>query len=108
MLHLVARIVEAAERHRIPVSVCGELAADPRAIPLLVGLGIRELSASPIFLPEIKRVVRSMEREDAVHLAQRFLQVFDVADRLDLLLNWLKDRQIDYFQFVRDDANTTS
>ncbi len=105
VLLLIAKIVEAAEQAGIPVSVCGELAADPRAIPVLVGLGVHELSAAPIFLPEIKRVIRSMERQEAVLLAQEMMQTYEQKTRTRILLGWLKDRDIDYFQFMRDDPD---
>ncbi|MEZ4698736.1 MAG: phosphoenolpyruvate--protein phosphotransferase [Rhodothermales bacterium] len=105
VLLLIERIVAAADKEGIPVSVCGELAADPRAIPILVGLGIREFSAAPIFLPEIKRVIRSMERHEAEQLAREVMHTYDQKTRSHILLNWLKARDIDYFQFLRDETN---
>ena len=45
-------------RHRIEVNVCGEMSGEPIYAPLLVGLGLRQLSATPRKIPEIKRVIR--------------------------------------------------
>ncbi len=60
VLALIDRTVRAGERAGIPVSVCGESAADPLSVPLLVGLGIEELSATPSAVPVIKEIVRGL------------------------------------------------
>ncbi len=53
------RLVVRAGRHAgIPVAVCGEMAADPVLLTLLVGLGLRELSMAPSAIPLAKRVIR--------------------------------------------------
>ena len=56
------------------MSVCGEVAADPRVTPLLVGLGVRTLSASPAYLTLVKRVIRAFTLEEAEDLARRALR----------------------------------
>ena len=55
-LRLIAQVCRAG----IPVAVCGQLASDPEAVPLLVGLGVRELSVAPVHVPKIKQVLASM------------------------------------------------
>ena len=69
VLDLIRRVVEAAEARGRWVGVCGELASDPLAVPVLVGLGVRELSASAPALPGIKRVLRSLSFPEARALA---------------------------------------
>jgi multiphosphoryl transfer protein len=59
VLRLIAHTVEGARRHGRWVGVCGGLASDPRAAPLLVGLGITELSAVPAAVPAVKAAVRA-------------------------------------------------
>jgi phosphotransferase system enzyme I (PtsI) len=61
VLALIEATVRAAARAGIPVSVCGEMASNPLAVPLLVGLGIRELSGTPSALPVVKEIVRGLE-----------------------------------------------
>lgn len=106
VLKVIKEIVAAAKRYRIPVSVCGELASDPLATAILIGLGVEELSASPMFLPEIKRVVRSMRRGEAESLAQRVMKIFDPATRKATLMDWLRVHAPDYYSFLRDSENS--
>lgn len=61
VLSLIDTSARAAARAGIPVSVCGEMASDPLAVPLLVGLGIRELSSTPSAVPVVKEIVRELE-----------------------------------------------
>lgn len=76
-LRLVAR---AAQRRGIPVSVCGEMAADPVLLTLLVGLGLREFSMAPTAIPLAKRALRNLRSTDAVAAAARALRARTVAD----------------------------
>ena len=73
ILRLIRHIVKSAEQAGIWVSICGEMAADPMYIPLLLGLGVRELSMSPVSLAPAKHVVRSMKYIDAEAVAERAL-----------------------------------
>jgi phosphotransferase system enzyme I (PtsI) len=50
--------IEAGQAYGIPVSMCGEMAGNPGCVPLLLGLGLRELSMQPGSLLEIKKIVR--------------------------------------------------
>jgi phosphocarrier protein FPr len=73
VLRLVAEITQAAAAVT-RVAVCGEVAADPGAAALLIGLGVRELSVNPRSVPEIKDAVRSLSVQRTQHLARLALQ----------------------------------
>ena len=60
MLLEVRRILELAGAHGLPVSLCGEMASDPVAVVLLLGLGLRTLSMSATKIPQIKWLIRSL------------------------------------------------
>ena len=60
-------------RAGVPVAVCGQLAGDPEAVPLLVGLGVRELSVAPARIPEVKQALASMTLDEMRALAQQRL-----------------------------------
>ncbi len=67
ILRLIAMVVEAGEAAERPVAVCGELAGDPVGAAVLVGLGIRDLSATPVAIPRVKDHLCAL---DAGHLAE--------------------------------------
>jgi len=71
VLHEISRIVTAAGAQRLPLSLCGEMASDPVAATLLIGLGIRILSMSAARLPRIKWLIRSLSLQGAETLAER-------------------------------------
>ena len=65
VLSLIDRSVRAAGRAGIPVSLCGEMANNPLAVPILVGLGIEELSGAPSSLPVVKEIIHALDAGDA-------------------------------------------
>jgi phosphoenolpyruvate-protein phosphotransferase/dihydroxyacetone kinase phosphotransfer subunit len=85
VLRLISEVATAATA-RARVAVCGELASDPAAAALLVGLGVRELSLSPPAIPAVKDAVRSLSAKNAKHLAALALQR-DSAASVRALLN---------------------
>ena len=91
VLHLIKETIDAAHEAGVPVSLCGELGANPRVTPLLVGLGLDEISASPSYLLEVKRVIRSIAFEDASMLAARALEASSAAEVEAILDNWLTE-----------------
>ncbi|MFA6280813.1 MAG: phosphoenolpyruvate--protein phosphotransferase [Bdellovibrionales bacterium] len=79
VLRLIQLTIAAAWRANIPVSLCGEMAGDPLATVLLLGLGLREFSIAPSRLPRIKNVIRSVGLPQAVAFAQEVLKLTDEA-----------------------------
>lgn len=61
VLQLIAMTVRAAGDAGIPVSVCGEMATNPLAVPILVGLGLEELSGTPAAIPVVKEIIRALD-----------------------------------------------
>jgi phosphoenolpyruvate-protein kinase (PTS system EI component) len=77
VLELIRHVCSAAGT--VPVAVCGEAAADPIAIPILLGLGVRELSVSPRSVPTVKARVRSLDLARCRPLANAALDADDAA-----------------------------
>lgn len=73
VLMTIKHIINAGHKRGIWVGICGEMASNPLTTPLLVGMGIDELSVVPVFLPEIKKIIRSLNYTDAVELAKKTL-----------------------------------
>lgn len=79
VLHLIRKTTEAAEAASIPVSVCGEVASDEVAVPILLGLGVTHLSVTPQRIPTVKALVRTLDVADCQTLAAECLRA-DNAD----------------------------
>ncbi|TQV76187.1 phosphoenolpyruvate--protein phosphotransferase [Denitrobaculum tricleocarpae] len=86
VLRLIQFSVGAALRARIPVSVCGEMAGDPRFTALLLGLGVRDLSMSATGLPRVKKRVLKIDMRAASHRAMAIMDQHD-SGRISALLD---------------------
>lgn len=86
VLRLIEFTVQAALRARIPVSICGEMAADTKYTGLLMGLGIREMSVGPAALPLVKKRIRSLDLVNASRHAQLVMSQYDIG-RITTLVN---------------------
>jgi phosphoenolpyruvate-protein kinase (PTS system EI component) len=85
VLRLIDVVVRAAHRHDRHVAVCGEAAADPAVIPLLVGLGVTELSVGPGSLEAVRTQVANLDVGSCRGLATRALAASSLADVQALL-----------------------
>jgi phosphoenolpyruvate-protein kinase (PTS system EI component) len=74
VLLLIDKSGRAARRAGIPVSLCGEMASNPLAVPILVGLGIEELSGLPSGVPVIKEIVHALDSGQAEAAAREACQ----------------------------------
>ncbi len=86
VLNLIAMTVDAAEEHDKQVAVCGGLASEPAAVPILIGLGVHELSVVPTLVPQLKSLIRTLTMESCRSLAQRALAM-DTAEAVRALAN---------------------
>jgi len=80
VLRLVARVIAAAHAHGKWVGLCGELAGEPLAIPILLGLGLDEFSMNPPAILLAKELIRSLTAEEAQDLANAALDLDDAAE----------------------------
>jgi phosphotransferase system enzyme I (PtsI) len=74
VLRLIKRVADVSREKGIEVFICGEMAAAAQHIPLLLGLGMDELSMNPQSIPQVKRVIRALKRSDAQVFAQEALK----------------------------------
>ena len=68
-------IINNGKKTKTPVSMCGEMAADPFAVPLLIGLGLESLSVSASAIPHIKKIIRSIDLKEVELLANKCLEL---------------------------------
>ncbi|HEY5298750.1 MAG TPA: phosphoenolpyruvate--protein phosphotransferase [Verrucomicrobiae bacterium] len=74
IIRLIKMTVDAAHQNGIWAGVCGEIAGDPALAPLLIGLGVDELSAAPVIIPQVKYIIRRLKLSEAQALAEFALQ----------------------------------
>ncbi len=91
VLQLIRDTIKAGEREEIPVSLCGKMGANPKAVPLLLGLGLDTISASPSFLPPVKRVIRAIRRDQTRDLADAALQAAGPGDVHQQVDDWFDE-----------------
>jgi phosphotransferase system enzyme I (PtsI) len=70
VVRLIHMTVQAANRHGRPVGVCGEMAGEPALVPLLVGLGVHELSVTPALIPAVKFLLRRLRISETREIAE--------------------------------------
>jgi phosphotransferase system enzyme I (PtsI) len=73
VIRFLRRIIERGTQEHAWVGMCGQMAGNPLATILLVGLGLDEFSVVPNILPEIKKIIRSIHYTEAQHVAERVL-----------------------------------
>ena len=74
VLRLIADTAAAAHARKRMVAVCGGLASDPVAAPILIGLGVHELSAVPAVVPRLKALIRKLTMADCIGIARQALE----------------------------------
>jgi len=92
VLRAIAKIIEAAHKHNITVSVCGEMASDPLASVALIGLGIDELSVTPNIFPKIKQIIRTINYKEANKFAKQIIALSTESEIKMKLQLYYKDR----------------
>lgn len=96
VLRLVQHVIEAARNSRRKVAMCGEMAGEPLATILLLGLGLEQFSAAAGALPEIKKVIRAVTLKEAREVARQALRLSKPEDIQEFLENEMRARRL-YF-----------
>jgi phosphotransferase system enzyme I (PtsI) len=97
VLRMISQTVDAGHRQGIEVSLCGEMAGDVFTAPVLLGLGLDELSMRPSAIPHVKRLLRHSTFSRLTELAARVLHCQDSAEAASLLSQYLADNYPDQF-----------
>ncbi|WP_199620256.1 phosphoenolpyruvate--protein phosphotransferase [Paenibacillus alkalitolerans] len=75
VIRLIKHVIDASDNHNKWTGMCGSMAGDPLAAPLLIGLGLHEWSMSPTAIPKIKQVITRLDRQECMKLADRILEM---------------------------------
>jgi phosphotransferase system enzyme I (PtsI) len=92
VLRTIKMIIDAGHRRHVWVGMCGEMAGDPLATVLLLGLGIDELSVVPTVLPEIKKIIRSVRYREARRVANKVLTLSSADEVRKYLRSVMKEK----------------
>ncbi len=96
VVRMVHSVLEVGRESDTPVSICGEMAGEPLAALLLIGLGARELSVHPYLIPELKRLITRMSSVDAHRLAEQVLELptgHDIHETMEEYLHMLESEE---------------
>jgi phosphoenolpyruvate-protein phosphotransferase (PTS system enzyme I) len=96
VLHLIKKTIDGAHQEGKWVGLCGELAGDPLATPILLGLGLDEFSMAPTRVPVIKEVLRKLHKKDCVDLVEKVLCLSDAQQVTDISRSFLADLGLEY------------
>jgi len=95
VLRTIHHIVTEGKKSNVSVSMCGEMAADTLATPILVGLGLDCLSVSPSAIPSIKRTIRKLSFESAKSLAEKCLKMSSEKEVTEEVENYFRENNIE-------------
>ncbi len=98
VLRLIRQVVSAGQAYGVNVAMCGEMAGDPVNVPILVGLGIDELSMNALSIPLVKKLIRSISYDECMDLTHQAFQMQSAQEIHDFLERWIFERfPGDYF-----------
>jgi len=92
LLRMVKSVIETAAREGIPLAMCGEMAAEPGAVPLLLGMGLSEFSVNPLSAPKVKQLARLVSLDDCRRLAAQALTFETTSEVRDFINRELNQR----------------
>jgi phosphotransferase system enzyme I (PtsI) len=98
VLRLIRTTIENAHAHGLPVGMCGEMAGDPLATVVLLGLGLDSFSMGPIAIPLIKRIIRSVGVMEAESFARSLAPMKSSEDIWEAVRKWMEER-LDFFSW---------
>jgi phosphotransferase system enzyme I (PtsI) len=93
VLRLIKQVIDQGHKAGIWVGMCGEMAGEPLAIPILLGFSLDEFSMNPPAIPQAKAIIRRWDTEDARSLAEQALLCETPEEVESLVANWSNDRE---------------
>ncbi len=85
IIRMIKKVMDAAKKNGIDVTICGEMAGDPVNIPILMGLGLKELSMNSGSIPIVKKIIRNLDSRETEKIASKILKKNTVSEISNLL-----------------------
>jgi phosphotransferase system enzyme I (PtsI) len=92
VIKTIKHIIDSGHQEGKWIGMCGEMAGDPLATVLLLGLGLDEFSVAPHIIPEIKKIIRSISYEDAQKIAKQVLKIRTVKEVQEYLSDLMRKK----------------
>lgn len=92
ILRIIRNVVQSAHHAGIPVAICGEMAAEPAYVLVLLGLGLDEFSMNPIAIPKVKKMLRKVTVVETRALAERLFQFTTATEIKRYVRKWMAER----------------
>lgn len=92
VLRMIKTVIENANKANIPVGLCGELAGEPRAAVVLLGLGLEHFSMAASSIAEVKKVIRKIRMDEAEELAEKVLNLESAGEINKLVQKWMEEK----------------
>jgi phosphotransferase system enzyme I (PtsI) len=89
VLRLIKMTIDAGIAHNVSVSLCGEMASTMRAIPLLIGMGLKTLSVVPPRVASVKKLIAALDYSECQALAERIMKLATTEKVEAVLHNWI-------------------
>jgi len=98
VLRMIRHVSRVGEARGVPVGMCGEMAGDPVNVPILLGLGFADLSMNPLAIPIVKKLIRSVSKDECLELTRQAFEMYEARQIHEFLEAWLRERfPYDYF-----------
>jgi phosphoenolpyruvate-protein phosphotransferase (PTS system enzyme I) len=91
VIRLIKMIFDAAKGKGIEVIMCGEMAGDPINIPVLIGIGLSNLSMNPASIPAIRKMIRNMDKDKAEQTLKKIMKFKTAKEIADYIINEYAD-----------------
>ncbi len=99
IIRIIKNIVQSANECNTPVAICGEMAADPVYVVVLLGLGLKEFSMNPISIPKVKRIIRNVRLSEVKVFVEELFKMPTAKEIEKAVRKWLNNRFSDGFLY---------
>ena len=107
IIKMVKHVADVSKQNGIKLYMCGEMAADPANVPILVGLGIDDLSMNPQAIPSVKSMIRLLDTQESRTFTEKILALNTINEILDLVQESYGDLLQEHFSVVLTRKNPT-
>lgn len=92
ILRIIRMVVQSAHQAGIPIAICGEMAADPLHVLILLGMGLEEFSMNPVSIPKVKKILRMVRYEEIKGLVEKLFEFSTAVEIKRYLRGWVRER----------------